>query len=77
MVLVGCDPHPSQVIVIIAFDISAVSAVIVAVVVVGVVVVGVAIDVAASVNVVLNDIQIRITTNAIYTGLCGDGLHLQ
>ena len=68
--------HPSQV-VITALDISVVCAVMVVVVVAGVVVIGVVVDTVISVSVVLNDLQIGITTVAIYTGLCGDGLHLK
>ena len=45
-------------------------------VVVGVVVIGMVVDTGISVSGVLDDLQIGITTVVIYTGLCGDGLHL-
>ena len=43
---------------------------------VGVVVISVVVDTGVSVNGVLDGLQIGITTVVIYTGLCGDGLHL-
>ena len=72
----GVALHPSQV-VLTAFGINVLGAILTIGVVIGVVVIGVVVDTGVSVSGVLDDLQIGFTTVVIHTNLCGDGLHLR
>ena len=71
----GVALHPSQV-VLTAFGINVLGAILTIGVVIGVVVIGVVVDTGVSVSGVLDDLQIGFTTVVVYTGLRRDGLHL-
>ena len=71
----GVALHPSQV-VLTAFGINVIGAILTIGVVIGVVVISVVVDTGVSVSGVLDDLQIGFTTMVVYTGLRRDGLHL-